>query len=69
MHEDTDDPYEQLREKLITKFGKTHWQRAFALLNHPDLGDRHPSVMMAKMLDLLPAGARPDTLFLAMFLR
>ena len=69
MNESTDDPYEQLREKLITKFGKTRWQRAFALLDHPDLGDRRPSVLMAEMLALLPAGARPDTLFLAMFLR
>jgi len=69
VDEDTVDPYEQLKEKLITKFGKTRWQRAFALLDHPDLGDRRPSTMMAEMLALLPAGARPDILFLSMFLR
>ena len=69
MDENAMDPYEQLREKLITKYGKTRWQRAFALLDHPDLGDRRPSTLMAEMLALLPGGARPDILFLSMFLR
>ena len=69
MGDSTEDPYEQLRDKLIAKFGKTRWQRAFALLDHPDLGDRRPSSMMEEMLALLPAGAQPDVLFLALFLR
>jgi len=69
INDDIADPYEQLRAKLVTTYGKTRWQRAFALLDHPDLGDRRPSSLMAEMLALLPAGARPDILFLALFLR
>ncbi len=69
VNDDTVDPYGMLKEKLVTTYGKTKWQRAFALLDHPDLGDRRPSSMMAEMLALLPANSRPDTLFLALFLR
>jgi len=69
VDDDTADPYGLLKQKLTTTYGKTRWQRAFALLDHPDLGDRRPSAMMAEMIALLPAGAQPDTLFLALFLR
>ena len=69
VNADTADPYELLRTKLTTTYGKTRWQRAFSLLDHPDLGDRRPSAMMAEMVALLPAGTLPDTLFLALFLR
>jgi len=65
----TEDPYEQLKAKLTARYGKTKWQSAFALLDHPDLGDRRPSIMMTEMLSLLPPGSRPDTVFLALFLR
>ncbi len=50
-------------------FGKTKWQMAYALLDHPDLGDRRPSVMMAEMLALRFETSPPDSLFLALFLR
>jgi hypothetical protein len=69
VNEAVQDPFEQLRAKLCTTYGKTKWQRAFALLDHPDLGDRRPSSMMAEMRALLPADAQPDNLFLALFLR
>jgi hypothetical protein len=47
----------------------TRWQQAFALIKHPDLGDRRPSALMDEMLALLPTGARSDdTIFLALFL-
>jgi hypothetical protein len=32
---------------LLGSFGKTKWQVAYALLDHPDHGDRRPSGMMA----------------------
>jgi hypothetical protein len=50
-------------------FGKTKWQMAYALLDHPDLGDRRPSAMMAEMLALRFETTPPDSLFLALFLR
>jgi len=63
------DPYELLKTRLIADFGKTKWQRAFALLDHPDIGDRRPSRLMSDMTALLPAGEAAGTLFLAMYLR
>ena len=65
----TEDAYEQLKEQLTVNFGKTRWQRGFALLDHPDLGDRRPSAMMTEMLALLPAGTVPELLFFCHFLR
>ncbi len=50
-------------------YGKTKWQMAYALIDHPDLGDRHPSAMMAEMLALRFETSPLDSLFLALFLR
>jgi hypothetical protein len=44
-------------------------QMAYALLDHPDLGDRRPTQMMAEMLSLRFETTRLDSLFLALFLR
>jgi hypothetical protein len=61
--------YERLKERLTDSYAKTRWQQAFALIKHPDLGDRRPSALMDEMLALLPTGARSDdTIFLALFL-
>ena len=65
----TEDPYEQLKARLTKNFGKTKWQRAFELLDHPEIGDRRPSRLMSDMLALLPPGTAPDIIFLALFLR
>jgi hypothetical protein len=63
------DAYERLKERLTNSYAKTRWQQAFALIKHPDLGDRRPSALMDEMLALLPTGARSDdTIFLALFL-
>jgi hypothetical protein len=63
------DAYERLKERLTDSYAKTRWQQAFALIKHPDLGDRRPSALMDEMLALLPTGARSDdTIFLALFL-
>jgi len=65
----TQDAYEQLKAGLLHKYGKTKWQRGFAIIDHPDIGDRRPSQLMSDMLALLPAENVPDTLFLCHFLR
>ena len=63
------DAYKRLRERLTASYSKTRWQQAFALIKHPDLGDRRPSQLMNEMLALLPAGDTGDsTIFLALFL-
>jgi hypothetical protein len=61
--------YQRLKEALLGSYGKTKWQMAYALLDHPDLGDRRPSAMMAEMLSLRYETSAPDSLFLALFLR
>jgi hypothetical protein len=61
--------YKRLKERLTNSYAKTRWQQAFALIKHPDLGDRRPSALMDEMLALLPTGVRSDdTIFLALFL-
>jgi hypothetical protein len=42
---------------------------AYALLDHPELGDRRPSAMMAEMLSLRFETSATDSLFFALFLR
>jgi hypothetical protein len=58
-----------MKEALLGSYGKTKWQMAYSLLDHPDLGDRRPSAMMAEMLALRFETTPPDSLFLALFLR
>ena len=33
----TQDAYEQLKAGLLHKYGKSKWQRGFAIINHPDI--------------------------------
>jgi len=61
--------YTLMKEALMGSYGKTKWQMAYALLDHPELGDRRPSAMMAEMLALRYETSPPDSLFLALFLR
>ncbi len=42
INDDTANPYGLLKQKLTSTYGKTRWQQAFTLLDHPDLGDRAP---------------------------
>jgi hypothetical protein len=60
--------YLLIKNALLTSFGKTKWQMACALLDHPDLGDRRPTAMMAEMLSLRFETSAPVSLFLALFL-
>ncbi len=61
--------YTLMKEALMGSYGKTKWQMAYVLLDHPELGDRRPSAMMAEMLALRYKTSPPDSLFLALFLR
>jgi hypothetical protein len=44
--------YQLLKTALLSSYGKTKWQMPNVLLDHPDLGDRRHTQMMAKMLSL-----------------
>ena len=46
-------PYADLRGRLFGAFTPSKWQLANMILNFPDIGDRHPSQLMADLLALL----------------
>jgi len=61
-------PYERLKERLITAFVPSVWEKARRIIKHPPLGDQRPSALMSQMLALLPPGETAGTLFLTLFL-
>ncbi len=67
---DSDDPFDCLKDALLGQFGKSKWQSYFELLHLPmEMQGLKPSVLMGKLKQHLPPGVSPDTdLFLAIFL-
>jgi hypothetical protein len=67
---DSDDPFDCLKDDLLGQFGKSKWQTYFELLRLPvEMQSLKLSVLMGKLKQHLPPGIYPDTdLFLAMFL-
>ena len=62
-------PYTRLKEKLTNTYGKSKYQLCDELFDMPPLGAEKPSILMAKMLALVPDGDTVGTWFLALFLR
>jgi hypothetical protein len=67
---DSDEPYDHLKNTLLGQFGKSKGQSYFELLRLPmEMQGLRPSVLMGKLKHHLPPGFSPDNnLFLAMFL-
>ncbi len=67
---DSDEPFDHLKNTLLGQFGKSKWQSYFELLCLPmEMQGLKPSILMGKLKQHLPPGASPDNdLFLAMFL-
>jgi hypothetical protein len=67
---DSDDPFDCLKDAMLGQFGKSKWQSYFQLFCLPmEMQGLKPSVLMGKLKQHLPPGVSPDTdLFLAMFL-
>ncbi len=67
---DSDKPFDFLKNTLLGQFGKSKWQSYFELLPLPmEMQGLKPSVLMGKLKQHLPPGVSPDNdLFLAMFL-
>jgi hypothetical protein len=67
---DSDEPFNFLKNTLLGQFGKSKWQSYFELLRLPmEMQGLKPSVLMGKLKQNLPPGVSPDNyLFLAMFL-
>jgi hypothetical protein len=66
----SDQPFDHLKEVLLGQFGQSKWQSYFDLLRLPmDMQGLKPSILMGKLRQHLPPGVSPDTdLFVAMFL-
>jgi hypothetical protein len=67
---DSNQPFDHLKEVLFGHFGKSKWQSYFYLLCLPmEMQGLKPSALMGKLKQHLPPIVSPDTdLFLAMFL-
>ena len=63
-----DDPYNSLKDRLLTGFKVTRWARMSQLIHHPGLGDLRPSQLMSKMLALLSPGTAPCEILLGLFM-
>ena len=67
-----DNPYASLKERLLKVFTLTRAQRAARLLSFPQTTDERPSVVLDRMLALLPSSVDttdPGFLFEELFLR
>ena len=62
-------PFEDLKDKLVTSYTLSCWQKVSWLIHHPGLGDRRPTALMDTMLALLPEEETPGySQFLGLFL-
>ena len=64
---DGDDPYKQIKDRLLGVYDMSDYERASALLHLSPLRDQKPSELMDKMLGLL-GEHKPDFLFRQLFL-
>ena len=63
------DPYEVLRERLVTLYSLNDYQRFEALVSLTLFGDQKPPHLMNRMLALLPDDHKPDFILRGLFLR
>ena len=66
--EDTPNPYELVKNRLLETYSPTRWQLARQLLNFPQVSGVRPTTLMNQLLSLLPPGDHPETMFLMLFL-
>jgi hypothetical protein len=67
---DSDEPFDHLKNSMLGQFKKSKWQSYFELLRLPmEMQGLKPGVLMGKLKQHLRPGVSPDhDLFLAMFL-
>ena len=63
-----EDPYTQLKERLLASHQVTPFQRGVKLLDLPMLRAAKPSELMHQMLELCPKGDETSTIFQCLFL-
>jgi hypothetical protein len=64
-----ENPYNMIKQRLVSSHQMSKYQRAEKLLAMPALGARKPSELMAAMLEVCPRGEEKTTLFATMFLQ
>ncbi len=70
LHDDTGpESYHQLRASLLASHSLSNYQKMERMMRLPPLGDRKPSVMLAKMLEYCPAGESTTAVFAFLFLQ
>jgi hypothetical protein len=58
---DSDEPFDRLKDTLLGQFGKSKWQPYFELLRLPmEMQGLKPCVLMRKLKQHLPPGVSPD---------
>ena len=62
------DPYQQVKQRLLSCHKPTVWKQVAKVIFHPELGGSRPSALMASMMSNLPEGEEPGFLFLGLFL-
>jgi hypothetical protein len=61
-------PYETLKERLLSHFKMSEYERLERLFTMPELGGRKPSAMLAAMLEVCPRGEENTRTFAGLFL-
>jgi hypothetical protein len=70
LHEDTGPAsYDNLRTSLLASHSLSNYQKMEKMMKLPPLGDRKPSVMLAEMLEVCPAGESSTAVFAYLFLQ
>ena len=68
LTDDTPNPYELVRNRLLETYTPTRWQLARQLMSFPHASGVRPTTLMNQLLSLLPEGDHPETMFLLLFL-
>ena len=68
LTDDTPNPYELVKNRLLETYTPTRWQLARQLMSFPHVSGVHPTTLMNQLLSLLPEGDHPETMFLLLFL-
>ena len=71
LTDDTPNPYELVRNRLLETYTPTRWQLARQLLSFPHVSGVRPTTLINQLLSLLPEGDHPElarAMFLLLFL-
>ena len=68
LTDDTPNPYELERNRLLETYMPTRWQLERQLLSFPHVSRVHPTTLMNQLLSLLLEGDHPETMFLMLLL-